>query len=162
MRLYDLNQNKKIPVILSKTTLDVLQLRFDYLLNRFEMNLFESERGQVFMGPLEVRYFTYSQEGLKVNGFRFDKFAYVTDIKNYEPSIFEDLDGVETLVLGAINESPSRMHFTITEACEFKKKIKSVKRCYLTHLSHEVDYETISKALPEGVMLAYDGLEIDV
>ena len=54
------------------------------------------------------------------------------------------------------------MHFSISEACVFKAKIKSVKVCYLTHLSHDVDYETLSQSLPLGMRLAYDGLEIDV
>jgi phosphoribosyl 1,2-cyclic phosphate phosphodiesterase len=157
-----LNQNKQIPLVLSEVTLNVLHVRFDYLMDRFLLETLKEKRGQAFIKGVEVRYFSYSQQGLRVNGFRFDKFAYVTDIKDYEEAIFDDLDGVETLVLGAINEKDSRMHFSIQEAIEFKKKNPSVKRCYLTHLSHEVDYETISKALPEGVMLAYDGLELDV
>ncbi len=157
-----LNHNRKIPLVLSETTNNMLNIRFDYLADRFEKSVLEGEMGQIFMDDLEVRYFTYSQEGLKVNGFRFDKFAYVTDIKDYAEAIFADLDGVETLVLGAINEKDSRMHFSISEACAFKAKIKSVKVCYLTHLSHDVDYETLSKALPMGMQLAYDGLEINV
>ncbi len=157
-----LNQNKKIPLVLSEVTLKVLNIRFDYLMDRFLIEELKEKRGQAFISGVEVRYFSYSQQGLQVNGFRFGTFAYVTDIKDYEEAIFADLEGVETLVLGAINEKESRMHFSIQEASEFKKKNPSVKRCYLTHLSHEVDYETISKALPEGVMLAYDGLELDV
>ena len=157
-----LNNNRKIPLVLSDITNEVLNIRFDYLAERFEKRVLEGELGQIFMGDLEVRYFTYSQQGLKVNGFRFDKFAYVTDIKDYSESIFFDLEGVETLVLGAINEKDSRMHFSISEACVFKAKIKSVKVCYLTHLSHDVDYETLSQSLPLGMRLAYDGLEIDV
>ncbi len=157
-----LNHNQLIPLALSEVTNDVLRIRFDYLLDRFAYNVLSEERGQVFMSGLEARYFTYSQQGLKVNGFRFGNFAYVTDIKDYSDAIFEDLDGVETLVLGAINEKDSRMHFSISEAVAFKQKLSSVKVCYLTHLSHEVDYETLSKSLPNGVMLAYDGLELDV
>lgn len=157
-----LNHNKLIPLFLSETTNAVLHTRFDYLLDRFDKTILKEKRGRVSIDGVDVVYFTYSQQGLLVNGFRFDKFAYVTDIKDYDNSIFDELAGVETLVLGAINEKDSRMHFSISEACLFKEKIKSVKSCYLTHLSHEVDYETISKALPKGVLLAYDGLKIDV
>lgn len=157
-----LNQNKLIPLVLSETTNDVLNMRFGYLLDRFDRIVLTKKRGHLSVDGVDAIYFTYSQQNVLVNGFRFGKFAYLTDIKDYDDSIFDDLDGVETLVLGAINESESRMHFSINEACAFKEKITSVKRCYLTHLSHEVDYETISKTLPNGVLLAYDGLEIDV
>jgi phosphoribosyl 1,2-cyclic phosphate phosphodiesterase len=157
-----LKNNQKIPMVLSKISEKLMQIRFDYLMDRFEKEILIEDQGQIFLNDLEIRYFSYEQQGMKVTGYRFGKFAYVTDIKEYEPAIFEHLDGVETLVLGAINENPSRMHFTIEEAISFKEKISSVKVCYLTHLSHEVDYETMSKKLPRGVLLAYDGLEIYV
>lgn len=162
LRPYFFIRKSKLPLFLSASTYEILKSRFAYLLDRFEQNVVPDKRGELSLNGLNVRYFTYSQEGVFVNGFRFGNFAYVTDIKDYDLSIFKDLEGVETLVLGAINEAHSKMHFSINEACEFKEKITSVKRCYLTHLSHEVDYETLSKTLPEGVMLAYDGLEIDV
>ena len=156
------NKDKLMPLVLSVTTDEVLRIRFGYLLDRFDRIVLKEKQGELIVDGVKVRYFSYSQQNLLVNGFRFDKFAYLTDIKEYPDSIFEDLAGVETLVLGAINENESRMHFSISEACAFKEKIKSVKKCYLTHLSHEVDYETISKRLPNGILLAYDGLEIDV
>jgi phosphoribosyl 1,2-cyclic phosphate phosphodiesterase len=157
-----LRNNEKIPMVLSESSEKILQIRFDYLSDRFDKEVLHENRGQIFINDKEIRYFTYLQQGMKVTGYRFGKFAYVTDIKEYEPAIFEDLEGVETLVLGAINENPSRMHFSIAEAIEFKEKIKSVKFCYLTHLSHEVDFETMKDKLSDGVFLAYDGLEIYV
>ena len=162
LRPFSFYYHQTIPMYLSEVTAEVLRIRFDYLLDRFSYTRLDQDRGGFSINDLDVKYFTYSQQGLKVNGFRFGKFAYVTDIKEYNDSIFEDLDGVETLVLGAINEKDSKMHFSISEAVAFKQKITSVKVCYLTHLSHEVDHETLSHTLPNGVVLAYDGLEIDV
>lgn len=162
LRPYFFIYKNKLPLFLSDSTYEVLKYRFSYLLDRFAPNIVTDKRGEISLNGLKGRYFTYSQEGVFVNGFRFGNFAYVTDIKDYDLSLFEDLEGVETLVLGAINEAHSKMHFTIKEALEFKKKITSVKRCYLTHLSHEVDHESLSKSLPEGVLLSYDGLIIDV
>ena len=31
---------------------------------------------------------------------------------------------------------------------------------YLIHLAHEVDHDTVDATLPEGVKLAWDGLEL--
>ena len=158
----DLRPLSPIDMVLSENTMTTLNSRFDYLLERFKIQVLSQERGEIVIEGLQVHYFTYWQQKLAVTGFRFGKFAYVTDIKEYNPSIYDDLDGVETLVLGALHETESRMHFTLTEATAFVKKTPSVKRCYFTHLSHEVEHTTVSKTLPEGIMLAYDGLEIDV
>jgi phosphoribosyl 1,2-cyclic phosphate phosphodiesterase len=32
------------------------------------------------------------------------------------------------------------------------------EKTYLTHMSHEFDYETLNPKLPGGVEMAYDGL----
>ena len=32
------------------------------------------------------------------------------------------------------------------------------ERAYLTHMTHEMDYEVLPASLPAGVELAYDGL----
>jgi phosphoribosyl 1,2-cyclic phosphate phosphodiesterase len=36
------------------------------------------------------------------------------------------------------------------------------KETWLTHLSHEYDVESISKELPAGVRMAWDGLRISL
>jgi phosphoribosyl 1,2-cyclic phosphate phosphodiesterase len=36
------------------------------------------------------------------------------------------------------------------------------KKAYLTHLSHELDYTSFWRELPEHVALAYDGLRIEL
>ncbi len=43
-----------------------------------------------------------------------------------------------------------------------RKTWKSPKpeRAYLTHCSHRLDYEKTNARLPQGVELAYDGLQI--
>ena len=34
-------------------------------------------------------------------------------------------------------------------------------RAYLTHMSHELDYEVLNARLPAGVEMAYDGLKLE-
>jgi len=162
LRSFTFLHKQPIKLYLSEPTLEILRVRFDYLLERFEIHVLEGARGKVEVAGVPFSYFTYHQQGMQVTGFRRGSFAYVTDIKEYDASIFSDLAGVETLVLGALHETESRMHFTISEAVQFVEQIPSVKQCYLTHLSHEVEYETMSRSLPEKVQLSYDGLEVNV
>ena len=94
-----------------------------------------------------------------VTGFRLGNLAYVLDIKEYTEEIFTFLKGVKILVLSALRESPSPAHLTIDEAIVFARKA-GAEKTYLSHLSHDVDHETVAKKLPQDTQLAYDGLEV--
>jgi phosphoribosyl 1,2-cyclic phosphate phosphodiesterase len=61
--------------------------------------------------------------------------------------------------LDALRFAPHPTHFSIEEALEVIDLLRP-KRTYLTHLSHEIDFESVSAKLPEHVLLAYDGLRI--
>ena len=109
----------------------------------------------------EFSYFTYSQEGFFVTGFRFGKFAYITDIKDYEEKIFTSLEGVETIIISALHEEGSHMHFSLDEAVEFGRRVGS-SRVVFTHINHEMAHELVGDQLPDGMELGYDGMRIDV
>jgi phosphoribosyl 1,2-cyclic phosphate phosphodiesterase len=111
-----------------------------------------------FLG-LPIRYVTYEQGGMVVNGLRIGPFAYVTDIKDWSEEILPDLMGVEQLILGAVHWAPSNFHLNIEEAIAFARRIEA-KRVWLTHLSHGVN-SMDEERLPEGVFFAYDGMELN-
>lgn len=98
----------------------------------------------------------------EVTGFRFGKLAYMTDFKALCEGEIEKLRGVEVLVINALRFKPHDSHLSVNEACEIIKEINPSK-AYLTHLSHEIGlHATSAERLPEGVELAYDGLEIEI
>ena len=169
LRVFCLREKKEIPCLLSQESFEAIKVRYPYLLQRQEpevsfsakldLHLLPEEKGEIlFMGE-SIRYMSYFQGGMKVNGFRFKDFAYLPDISQYDDSIFEELENVETLSIGALSEQKSKMHLSFEEAILFGRKVKA-KKIFLTHMNHTVDYETFSKKLPEGVFLAYDGMEI--
>jgi phosphoribosyl 1,2-cyclic phosphate phosphodiesterase len=47
----------------------------------------------------------------------------------------------------------------VPEALDIVEELQPNKT-YLIHLSHELDYTTFHRELPDNVHLAYDGLEI--
>jgi phosphoribosyl 1,2-cyclic phosphate phosphodiesterase len=71
------------------------------------------------------------------------------------------LRGVQTFVVGALREDPHPTHFNVDEAIATSKTLQP-NRTYLTHVSHQLDYETTNAKLPLGIELAYDGLRIPV
>ena len=100
--------------------------------------------------PLEHAHFD-------VFGFRFDDVAYCTDVNKIPKDSWPLLEGVRVLVLDALRYKPHPGHFSVNEAVEVIERVRPEK-AYLTHMSHDLDHETVNRQLPKGVELAYDGL----
>ncbi len=170
LRTYYLLYREILPVLVSETTIQDLKRRYDYLFRekswgmslaaQLDFHVLESTRGETVFCGTPLRYMTYEQGGMQVNGFRFGPFAYVSDIRNYPETIFKDLAGVETLVLSALRHKPSMMHFSIEEAIAFSRKA-GAKQTYFTHIGHELENQKTNEALPPGFALAHDGLRLE-
>jgi phosphoribosyl 1,2-cyclic phosphate phosphodiesterase len=97
---------------------------------------------------------------MPVFGFRIANFTYITDAKKIEEIEVEKVKGTEILIINALRLESHHSHLNLEEALEFIEKIKP-KKAYLTHISHVFGkHKDIEKMLPEGVFVAYDGLQI--
>lgn len=170
LRVFCLRSGNPIPCLLSSDTAKDLKERFYYmfeekepyagLLARFGMQLFEKERGEVVFQRIRIGYFSYRQLGMRVDGLRFGNLAYVSDIKDYPETIFNDLKGVKTLVLSALRFQPTKMHFSIDDAIAFAKKV-GAEKTWLMHVSHDLDHEIGNAYLPDNIEIAYDDLQLE-
>ena len=169
LRIFYLKQKKPLPCLLSQESLNDLKTRYAYLFRPIEsesalsaqmdMHILPKEDGEIDFLGLKIHYCSYFQGGMKVSGFRFGDFAYISDIKKYEESIFQHLRGVKQLVVSALLEETSPFHFSLNDAIEFSKKI-GAQETYVTHISHHMNYETVSSKLPPNVKLGTDGMEV--
>lgn len=168
LRIYAMRNKGPIPLLLSEETLGEIKKLFGYLLvenpvdklkTKFDFHILENQRGNTEFLGLKMRYVSFVQAGMRVNGFRFGDLAYVSDIRFFEESIYDDLQGLETLIISALRFTPSPLHFSIDEALAFIKQC-GPKKAWLIHLSHEVDHQHANAYLPENVRLSYDSLEI--
>ncbi|MEP6755891.1 MAG: MBL fold metallo-hydrolase [Chthonomonadales bacterium] len=98
---------------------------------------------------------------LPVNGFRFGKFAYVTDTNYIPPSSMELLQGLDTLILDAVRFRPHSTHFGLDEAVAIVEILKP-KQAFFTHLSHDFDHDVVNATLPSYAQLSYDGQIIEI
>lgn len=170
LRIINLRAKKPLPCLLSPATAQDLKIRFSYtfddsnplatITTKTAFQFLESSRGNIEFLGIPITYMTYEQGGMLVNGFRFGNFAYISDIRHYPESIFEDLHGIETLVISCLRFQPSILHFNVDEAIAFSEKV-GVKQALFTHIAHELDHELTNSKLPANYQLAYDGLEID-
>jgi phosphoribosyl 1,2-cyclic phosphate phosphodiesterase len=104
--------------------------------------------------PLEVLH-----GKLPVIAYRFNDFAYATDLNFISDETIDALHGLDVLVLDCVRIRPHATHLGLSEALEYIEKIRP-KRAFLTHLNHDILYERDSNLLPENVEFAYDGLVV--
>lgn len=95
----------------------------------------------------------------EVLGFRVGNVAYCTDTNQIPEESFAKLEGLDVLVLDALRPDPHPTHYSLEEAVEVAQKV-GAKRTYFTHIADRLEHERTNAWLPEGMELAYDGLEI--
>ena len=86
-------------------------------------------------------------------------FAYLPDCKRIPLSGMEALAGVDCLVIDALRPRPHPTHMSIDEALAVAAEL-APKQTWLTHVSHEVLHAREQSSLPDGVDIAYDGLQL--
>ena len=96
---------------------------------------------------------------MEVIGYRIGDLAYITDIKEYPETIFDDLAGCKTLIISALRFGQSKLQFSIDEAVDFAKRVNA-SMTYFIHMSHEIEHNHLESLLPANIRPAYDGLEI--
>lgn len=107
---------------------------------------------------IPIRVFHYR---LPVYGFRIGNFAYITDANYIPEESKEKLIGVKYLVINALRKEKHISHFSLREAVDFIREV-SPKKAFITHISHQMGfYAEVSKELPRGIALAYDGLSFE-
>jgi len=169
LRVFNFQKKKAVPCFLSDASfLSVQKLFYYHFSSRKEQESFaaemdfhvlSSEQGTLSLDEIDLSYFSYWHGSMPVTGWRIGELGYVTDIKQYDPVVFEALSDIEVLIIGVSCFGASRTQMTIEEALEFREKV-GAKRTYFTHLSHDIDYARASAMLPEDIRLAYDGLEV--
>jgi phosphoribosyl 1,2-cyclic phosphate phosphodiesterase len=97
---------------------------------------------------------------MPVFGFRTGDFSYLTDANHIEPEELEKMAGSRVVVINALRKQKHISHFTLQEAVDILRYLKPEKG-YITHISHQMGlHHQVQKELPQGIFLAYDGLEI--
>ena len=165
LRIIALRRRARVPIFANRDTLGTLNRRFDYI--------FESHDGypaicdgHEIMGPFnhagfDITPFDQDHGNITTLGFRIGDFAYSTDVVSLDDAAFEALAGVKVWVVTALRYEPHPTHAHLEQTLEWIERVKP-DRAYLTHMTWEMDYETLMAELPAGVEPAYDGLVIDL
>lgn len=170
IRPYCFMESKSMPIFGQERVIDSLKRRFDYIFeteNRYpgapSVIINEIEPYQSFsiknniIKPLLVNH-----GSLPILGYRFDNFAYLTDVKTLDDSTYEQLTNLDVLVLSALRMQEHPTHNNLEEALQHIQHIQP-KKTYLTHIGFQLGFHNeVQKTLPENVFLAYDELILDI
>ncbi|MGN0003530.1 MAG: MBL fold metallo-hydrolase [Sphingobacterium composti] len=168
VRAFNYQQQKAISIYSNTATLEALQREFYYAFSAIkypgvpQLELKEIRPLDTFdifgttILPFEVLHYK-----MPVLGFRIGNFAYITDAKTVTQESKSVLEGVDVLVVNALQEETHISHFTLDEALDFIAEINPSK-AYLTHISHRFgSHEYIQSILPPNVFPAYDQLTFE-
>ncbi|PCI93683.1 MBL fold metallo-hydrolase [Candidatus Aerophobetes bacterium] len=166
LRAISFRKKAPIPLLASQSSINDIKSKMSYLFEPkshradiFSCQVIENNMQSVEFCGVNFSCIFYSQLGMPVVGYKVGDFAFVTDIKNHDKGIYESLKGVRTLVLSAIDFTPTRAHISIDEAMDIAKK-SNAERLILTHIGHELEHMSTTEKLPENVELAYDGMVV--
>lgn len=159
---------KAMDVFATARVQEALKREFSYVFeeNKYpgvpEVRLFEVENELFQIGEMNVIPIDVMHHKLPIKAYRIDDFAYVTDANYISPEEKKKLMGLEVLILTALRKEKHLSHYNLEEAIAVVRELKP-KKAYFTHISHLMGkHQEVQAELPEGVELAYDGLEIRI
>ena len=167
IRIFCFRAGGPIPVYADPPTLDRIRTVYDYTFQK------KTEGGGVAkldLRPIQAPFPLFGKTiepiyvwhgSTPVLCFRIDNFAYCTDCSAIPPEAMERLRGLDLLVLDALRPYPHSTHMSIPEAVAAAQELKP-KQTYFVHMTHDVEHAETEASLPEGIHLAYDGLEIEI
>ncbi len=97
---------------------------------------------------------------LPILGYRIGQLGYITDMLTMPEESYEQLAGIDVLVVNALRIATHPTHQNLEEALAVAQRIQA-KKTYFIHMSHDMGlHAEVEKSLPENIHLAFDGLDI--
>lgn len=166
IRPFNFMQQKDMPVFGKRQVIDQLKREYSYIFSDKkypgvpQVSCIEIDEHPFHIEGLDITPLPVLHYKLPVLGFRIRDFSYITDANFIPDSTLALLEGSQILVLNALQKDPHISHFTLDQAIEQAQKI-GAQKTYFTHISHKLGlHHEVEQALPEGIFLAFDGMEL--
>jgi phosphoribosyl 1,2-cyclic phosphate phosphodiesterase len=166
IRPFNFRTRRPVPVYADERTWEGLRRVYDYVFNptvyggvpQVEPHVVDGEF-ELYDRRVEPSYVIHGR--LPVLAYRLGGFAYATDCNVIPDETVRALAGLDVLVIDGLRFAEHPTHMTIPKALGYIERI-APRRAYMTHMNHEVSHAAVSRELPAGVELAYDGLVVEV
>jgi phosphoribosyl 1,2-cyclic phosphate phosphodiesterase len=172
-RYCDLRDGEAIPVRSTATGVERIKAIFPYAIRKSSKGT-----GYVSFAPRKMPQTLRLKSGSEIHSARLPhgkiktlglvfcekstgaKFAYFSDCKKVTSRALRLAKNADAAVLDGLRFREHPTHMSVGEAVEAAKKI-GAKQTFITHTTHEVDYETHTPQLAkDGMQIAWDGLRL--
>ncbi|NLK45177.1 MAG: MBL fold metallo-hydrolase [Treponema sp.] len=176
-------REKSIPVFSNTNTLAEVHNRYNYVFRQTQngggkphIELVDctnyNENNPLKIGSIDFVPVPMKHGTMQTTGWRFGKFAYLTDLNFLPISSFDRIKDIEVLIIDGLRTRPHETHFSFEQALEVAEKT-TANKIYLTHICHDYTHDEIVKILEEKkkthsnlverlVAPSYDGLSIEL
>ncbi len=110
-------------------------------------------------GPLTFTPFEVEHGNIPALGFRVGGLAYLPDVSAIPEPAWPALEGLDCWIVDALRYKPHPTHAHLGRTLEWIARA-APRRAVVTNMHVDLDYATLARELPPGVIPAHDGLEI--
>lgn len=167
-RSFNFHLKGSLPVYGTAETLEGITRRFDYAFGApagpdgvwFKPSLEPQVIGEYdsfSIGSMQIQSFLQCHGKGKSLGYRIGNFAYSTDVHNFPDESLQALEKLDVWVVDCLRYAEAPTHAHLEKTLGWIERLKP-RLSILTHMAHELDYLTLCRTLPDGVVPAYDGM----
>ena len=175
LRRFNVVMKRPVPLYAEGHTMDTIRRMFPYVFESHK-NINDSFVPQLTVCPIdedtpfELHGATWTplrllHGRLPILGFRVDyqgkSLAYCTDVSAIPPQTYPKLQGLDVLVIDALRYRHHPTHLCVDQALFEIDQVKP-KASYFTHIAHDILHAELEPRLPPGVMIAHDGLVVNL
>jgi phosphoribosyl 1,2-cyclic phosphate phosphodiesterase len=173
LRAVYFNIRRRVPVWADAVTRATLEARFAYCFRQRAGSAYpsilealtivppEPVRIEGRGGAIEAVPIPLEHGDVASLGFRFGNVAYSPDVGGIPESSVPLLQGLDLWIIDALRPVPHPSHFSVQQALDWIARV-GAKRAILTHMTVELDYETLRRQLPPHVEAGYDGMAVEI
>jgi phosphoribosyl 1,2-cyclic phosphate phosphodiesterase len=166
LRAFCVLQRRQIPLYAKQDAVDHITQKFGYTLREpsdfWEMPVLRTETVEapfdlfgVKITPIPVQH-----GKSQIFGYRIGNVAYMTDVSEIPESSFALLENLEVVLLDCLREKSHPTHINIEQSLAYIGRINA-KQSYMIHMTHELEYASLSRKLSKNVFVGFDGLKLN-
>jgi phosphoribosyl 1,2-cyclic phosphate phosphodiesterase len=165
LRAFCQTQRKQIPLYTYTEAVEHIKTKFGYTLREpsdfWELPVLCITAIEAPFELLNVRITPIPvQHGrTHIYGYRIGNFAYMTDVSAIPEDSFALLQGLDLLLIDCLRKEKHPTHINIEQSLQYVSQINA-KQNVLIHMTHDLEYESLTKVLPNNVLVGYDGLKL--
>lgn len=157
---------KRVEAYGNAQTMASLRQKFDYIFASktgypaiLNSNIIDDSEFEI--GTLTIQPFDLIHGRVTTLGFRSHNIAYTTDLNAIPKASEKHLYGLDLWIVDALRPEPHPTHSHLEQTLAWIEKFKP-KRAILTHMTWDMDFETLKQSLPKHIEPAYDGMVIRI